>query len=575
MFLPTTPEELQVLGWDSLDIILVTGDTYIDSSYIGAAVIGKVLLNAGYRVGIIAQPDLNSDKDIARLGIPGLFWGVTAGCMDSMVSNYTASKKKRSRDDLTPGGKNTRRPDLAVIVYTNLIRRCFKDTPPIVIGGIEASLRRISHYDFWSDKIRRSILFDARANVLVYGMGEKTILELAEKIRRRQDLSDIRGICYISKDPVKEYVELPSHTETAMDKARFLEMSRVFFRNTDPFNSNGLCQKQDTRYLIHNPPQFPLGSDELDSIYELDYERNVHPYYKKDGPVRALETIRYSITTHRGCYGECSFCAISIHQGRAVVDRSESSIIREAEVISGHKDFKGIINDVGGPTANMYGIECPLKFKRGSCTDKHCLTPVICDKLPVSHNRQINLLRRLRKVKKVKKIFIGSGIRHDLVLKDKAFGIKYLEEIVRYHISGQLKTAPEHSEEHVLRLMAKPFLNDLKEFKNRFDRVNSELKKKQFLTCYFIAAHPGCTLSDMYNLRKFINRVLKFNPEQVQIFTPVPSTYATLMYYMETDPETGRAIFVEKNKYEKEKQKNILFRPLSRKPQKNTSRQNT
>ncbi|MBN1277970.1 MAG: YgiQ family radical SAM protein [Deltaproteobacteria bacterium] len=568
MFLPTTPEEISSLGWDGLDVILVTGDTYIDSSYIGVAVIGRVLLDAGYRVGIIAQPDTSSDKDISRLGLPGLFWGVTAGCMDSMVSNYTASRKRRNRDDLTPGGKNTKRPDLAVIVYANLIRRYFKDTPPIIIGGMEASLRRISHYHFWSDSVRRSILFDSKADVLVYGMGEKAILELAESISHKKEITHIRGICYAGKDPVEGYIQLPSHREAATDKARYLEMFRLFYQNADPVNARGLCQKQDTRYLIHNPPQFPLTGSELDKIYEFDYERDVHPFYKKYGHVRALETIRYSITTHRGCYGECSFCAISIHQGRTVVDRSESSIIREAEVIAGHSDFKGIINDVGGATANMYGMECPLKMKRGACRDRHCLTPEICSKLPVSHKRQINLLRRLRKVEKVKKVFISSGIRHDLVLKDKSFGIKYLEEIVRYHISGQLKTAPEHSEEHVLRLMAKPYSNALEEFKMHFDRLTSVLKKKLYLTCYFIAAHPGCTLSDMHSLRKFINKVLKFNPEQVQIFTPSPLTWSTSMYYTETDPETGGPIFVEKDNRRKEKQKNILFRPENRESKK-------
>jgi uncharacterized radical SAM protein YgiQ len=560
MFLPATPRELKELGWNSLDVILVTGDTYIDSSYIGVAVIGKVLLHAGYRVGIIAQPDTSSDKDISRLGEPELFWGVTSGCMDSMVSNYTPLKRKRHRDDLTAGGQNTRRPDLAVIVYTNLIRRYFKNARPIVIGGIEASLRRISHYHYWSDTVRRSIIFDAKADVLVYGMGEKTVLELAEKLRNKQPVNDIRGICYIAKAPKKGYLELPTHAEAARDKGKFLEMFRLFHHNTDPFNARGLCQKQDTRYLVQTPPQFPLSTQELDRVYEFDYERDVHPYYKKFGPVRALETIRFSLTTHRGCYGDCTFCAISIHQGRMVVERSESSILMEAEVLSEHHGFKGVIKDVGGATANMYGIECPRKATHGACTDRHCLTPVVCKRLPVSHKRQIDLLRRLRRLPKVKHVFIGSGIRHDLVLKDKAFGAQYIEEIVRHHISGQLKIAPEHSQDNILRLMGKPGASILREFKRRFDQMNSALNKKQFLTCYFIAAHPGCTMEDMLRLRQFIHRILKFAPEQVQIFTPTPSTYATLMYYTETDPADCRPLFVEKDNRKKKEQKNLLLK---------------
>ncbi|MDM8536405.1 YgiQ family radical SAM protein [Desulfobacterales bacterium HSG17] len=560
MFIPTTSEEIKKLGWNKLDIILITGDTYIDSSYIGVAVIGKVLINAGFKVGIIAQPDISDKNDISRLGIPKLFWGVTGGCMDSMVSNYTASNKRRQKDDLTPGRENNRRPDLAVIAYTNLIRRYYKDARPIIIGGIEASLRRISHYHFWTNKVRRSILFDARADVLVYGMGEKTILELAEKISKKEDITEIKGICYIGKIIPEEYIELPAHEEVVKDKYKFTKAFKIFYQNTDPLTARGFYQKQDTRYLIHNPPQESLTNDELDNIYELDFERDVHPYYKKLGQVRALDTIRYSITSHRGCYGECNFCAISVHQGRMIIERSESSIIREAECITKEPDFKGIINDVGGPTANMYGIECLHKTKRGACRDKRCMAPVICKKLRISHKRQINLLKRLRSLPGVKKVFIGSGIRHDLILKDKAFGSQYLKEISAHHISGQLKIAPEHSEDSVLDLMGKPGAKTIMDFKRQFDKINSDLGKKQYLTCYFIAAHPGCTVDDMFKLKLFIKKILKFNPEQVQIFTPTPSTYSTLMYYTEADIKNGQSLFVEKNRNNKEKQKNIVIK---------------
>lgn len=549
---------MQALGWKRPDVVLVTGDACIDSPYIGVSVIGKVLSNAGYKVGIIAQPDIHSEGDITRLGEPSLFWGVTSGCMDSMVANYLPSGKPRRQDDLTPGGVNSRRPDMAVIVYTNLIRRYFKQTAPIIIGGIEASLRRISHYHAWSNAVRRSILFDAKADILVYGMGEKTILEIAEKLSAGKPAADTPGLCYISRDKPEGYIELPSHAEAAQDKTAFTKMFKIFYENSEFPAAKGLCQKQDTRYLIQNPPQPPLDAAGLDRIYELDYERDVHPYCRQRGEVRALETIRFSITTHRGCYGDCHFCAISLHQGRRVISRSEDSILKEAQTLAAHPQFKGIIQDVGGPTANMYGIECPRMKKRGPCRNKRCLGQAVCAELPVSHERQIRLLRRIRDLPGMRKVFIGSGIRHDLILQDESHGSLYLEELVRHHVSGQLKAAPEHCEEHILRLMGKPGAGRFEEFKARFDRLNRKFNKKQFLTCYFIAAHPGCTLEDMRQLKKYADRVLKFRPEQVQVFMPTPSTYSTLMYYTETDPETGQKIFVEKDARKKEAQKKTL-----------------
>jgi len=449
---------------------------------------------------------------------------------------------------------------MAVIIYTNLVRRYFKKTKPIVIGGIEASLRRISHYHYRSDSIRRSILFDAKADILVYGMGEKTTLELAENIRRNRPVTDVRGICYIAPEKKEGYIELPSHAEVVSDSTRFIEMFKIFYKNNDPITGEGLCQKQDSRYLIQNSPQFPPTSKELDHIHDLDYERDVHPYYAAWGPVRALETIRFAITTHRGCYGDCNFCAISLHQGQRVVDRSEASILKEASILTKHSEFKGYIHDVGGPTANMYGIECRRKKTKGTCRNKRCLTPVVCNKLEISHLPQIDLLKKIRQIPKVKKVFIGSGIRHDLVLKDQIYGLQYLEEIIRHHISGQLKVAPEHSEGHILALMGKPPIESFMEFFRCFQKINRRIGKNQFLTCYFIAAYPGCTLKDMERLNRFSRRVLKFKPRQIQIFTPSPSTPATLMYYTGKSYDSGEPIFVEKDKRNKEKQKNLILK---------------
>ena len=558
MFLPTTRQELHDLGWDALDVILVTGDSYVDSPYVGVSVVGKVLLRAGYRVGIIAQPDIHSDADIGRLGEPKLFWGVTGGSIDSMVANYTATKRRKRSDDLTPGGRNDRRPDRAAIVYTNLIRRFFKNTRPIVLGGVEASLRRIAHYDFWSDRIRRSILFDAKADILVYGMGEKTVVALAERLSAGESVEDIRGICYVSKEKRAGYVELPSFEEVTKDRRAFIDMFHTFYRNNDPLTAVGLCQRQDTRYLVQNPPAPYLTQEEMDGIYEIEFERAHHPFYERQGRVKALETTKFSITTHRGCYGECNFCSIAVHQGRTVRWRSEESILREAGRLARYPDFKGYIQDVGGPTANMYGFECRKKLAHGSCGDRRCVYPEICPQLEVDHSKQIALLKKLRQVEGVKKVFVASGIRYDLLLRDQRHGRRYLREVVEHHVSGQMKVAPEHTEEHVLRRMGKPGRRLLLKFRNLFYRFTKAARKKQFLTYYLIAAHPGCTERDMRRLKRFASRELKINPEQVQIFTPTPSTYSSLMYYTEMDPWTGERIFVEKDTAKKERQKNVV-----------------
>ena len=558
MFIPTTRQELDALGWDALDVILITGDSYVDSPFIGVSVIGQVLLKAGYRVGIIAQPDLQSD-DVTRLGEPRLFWGVSGGNIDSMVANYTATKKPIRQDDLTPGGANNQRPDRAVIAYANLIRRHFKDTRSIVLGGVEASLRRIAHYDYWSDRVRRSVLFDAKADVLVYGMGEKTVVALARRLQSGEPLDDLRGLCLIGRERPEGAVELPSFERVAADHQAFIDMFHTFYHNQDPLSARPLCQQQDTRYLIHNPPAPLLTQQELDEVHELDYERAQHPFYEKMGKVKALETIKFALTTHRGCYGECNFCAIAVHQGRTVQWRSPESIVREATRLTHYPDFKGFILDVGGPTANMYGFECGKKLAQGSCADRRCLYPERCPQMKIDHSAQIALLQRLKEIPGVKKVFVASGIRTDLVMDDKRFGLPYLRQVIRHHTSGQMKVAPEHTQDRVLRLMGKPGIGHLLQFKERFDQLTRAAHKEQFLTYYLIAAHPGCTEADMRALQTFAQGRLQIHPRQVQIFTPTPSTYSSLMYYTGIDPFTGESLFVEKDLAGKQRQKDILI----------------
>ncbi len=559
MFLPTTKQELDELGWQQPDFIIVSGDTYIDSPFAGTAVIGHVLMDAGYTVAVIAQPDIESPDDITRLGEPRLAWAVNSGCVDSMVANYTALKKRRNSDDFTPGGENNRRPDRAVLVYTNLIRRHFKGTVPIMIGGLEASLRRVAHYDYWSNSVRRSILLDSKADILIYGMGEVAILELAAKLDKGSDWRDTRGICYIGSDIPDGHKELPAFEAVKSDNQSFIKMFKTFYQNSDPVSSVGLAQLHDQRYLIQNPPARSLSEAELDRIYELDYEREAHPYYASQGKIRALDTIRFAITTHRGCYGECNFCSIAVHQGRRILSRSEASILREAASFNSHRRFKGIISDVGGPSANMYKIDCVRKPQSGACKNKRCLYPGKCTQLRPNHGPQIELLEKLRGLPGVRKVFVASGIRYDLLLKDyRRNDERYLRQIVNHHTSGQLKVAPEHTAPAVLALMGKPDSGNLIKFKALFERLNREAGKKQFLTYYFIAAHPGCSLHEMQDLKKFASSQLQLNPEQVQIFTPLPSTWSAIMFHTGIDPFSGRKLFVERDMQAKQKQKNIL-----------------
>lgn len=557
-FLPTTNEEMHQRGWNALDVVLVSGDSYIDSPYIGIAVIGRVLEKAGFKVGIIAQPDVGSEADITRLGEPRLFWGVTGGSVDSMVANYTASRKKRRRDDYTPGGNNNRRPNRAVIAYSNLIRRYFKNTVPIVLGGIEASLRRVAHYDYWDDTIRRSVLFDAKADYLLYGMAERSIVELSRRLANGKEVASVRGLCYIAKEPPSEHLILPSYEVVRNNKHAFIDMFHTFYQNSDPMNACGLTQKHGDRYLVQNKPAAYMSQKEMDITYAFPYQRAQHPYYEKQGKTRALETIRFSINTQHGCYGECNFCSIAVHEGRTVRWRSEASVLAEARQIAGLSDFKGYIHDIGGPTANMYGYECERKLREGACKDKRCIYPNVCSALNPNHQRQISLLKKLRQIPGVKKVFVSSGIRYDLVLEDELYGDTYLQEISREHVSGQLKVAPEHSEAKVLNAMGKPGHECLISFKKKFDRFSRKFGKEQYLTYYLIAAHPGCTQEDMWRLKRFTSRELHISPEQVQLFTPLPSTYSALMYYTGMDPFTNKKIFVEKDEGKREKQKRIL-----------------
>ncbi len=561
MFLPTTKDEMTAMGWHELDVILISGDSYIDSPYSGVTVIGKVLQKAGFRVGIIAQPDITSDADISRLGEPTLFWGISSGTVDSMVANYTATLRKRRSDDFTPGGENNRRPDRAVIAYTNLIKRYFKNTQPIVLGGIEASLRRVTHYDYWSDKLRAPVLFDSKADYLLYGMAETSVVEFARSLKEKKSPLAIRGLCYLAKTPPSDYLALPSFEDCVADQAVFTRMYHLFYQNNDPITAKGLSQQKGDRYLVQNPPALTLTQPQLDKIYSLTYERDQHPFYEKQGTVKALDTIRFSISTHRGCYGECNFCAIAVHEGRTVASRTVTSILAEAESMTRHPKFKGIISDLGGPTANMYEIECTKKIHKGACVDKRCLFPEICPILKIDHSSQIDLLTRIRQIPGIKKVFVGSGIRYDMVLADKQNGLAYFKQIVSHHTSGQLKVAPEHADPYVLKMMGKPSVGSLLKFKKMFETLTYEAGKDQYLTYYLIAAYPGSSDREMKQLKEFVTNKLHLTPEQVQVFTPTPSTYASVMYYTEKDPFTGETIFVEKNTVNKIAQKEIISKP--------------
>ena len=555
MFLPISRQEVEKLGWDYTDVILISGDAYIDSPFSGIAVVGKYLLKHGFRVAVISQPDIDCDKDITMFGEPRLFWGISAGCVDSMVANYTSSGKPRKQCDFTPNGINNKRPDRASIVYTTLIRRYFKNTKPIVLGGIEASLRRIAHYDFKTDKVRRSILFDAKADYIIYGMGEVPVLEFAKALDNNESVENIKGLCFISKDKVSDAVEMPSFEEVCTDKRAFYNMFKIFYNNSEAVSGKRLMQKTGDRYLIQNPPAY-YDDNILDEISDIEYERAVHPQIK--GKIKAIDTIKTSIISHRGCFGGCSFCAIAVHQGRRVVSRSAASIEKEVKSMASKKWFSGTITDIGGPTGNMYMMKCKKMEKLGACTHKHCLYPEVCNGMNTDHAPLLNMLENIRNIKGVKNLFATSGIRADLAVNDKENGKRYISEIAKNYVSGQLKMAPESADLKVLKAMKKPDNSSFLEFCSLYKDYSKKYNKNQYISCYFIAAHPAESEKEAYSTRKFIEKNLDFNPEQVQIFTPTPSTWATCAYYTGLD-EDGNNIYVEKSLSKKEKYKSIIM----------------
>jgi uncharacterized radical SAM protein YgiQ len=549
-FLLFTPEDLKKRGWDALDIIIISGDAYVDHPSYGGAVIGRVLENAGYRVGIIPQPDWRKPDDFRKLGKPRLFFGITAGNMDSMVANYTASKRPRQKDDYSPGGKAGLRPDRATIVYANRIREAYGDIP-IVIGGIEASLRRFAHYDWWDNTVRRSILLDSRANILVYGMGEIQVVEIARRLNEGINLSGIRGTALVAgrgtwddeKDETTNLIEIPSYEEVKEDKDTFNEAFKLIYQNQDPFTGKAITQRYGTRCVIQYPPPYPLKEHELDAIYELPYMKNPHPSYKEKGGIHGFETVRFSLISHRGCCGECSFCTLSMHQGRIIQSRSKESILREATLLTKREDFKGTITDIGGPTANLYKAKCPLWDNKGACLNKQCLMPEKCKNLKTGYRDSIELYNEILSLPKVKHVFLESGIRYDLLTDNDSTG--YFSHLCTYHISGQMKVAPEHTVDRVLKLMNKPPFHVYETFAKQYIEINRRLKKDQYLVHYFISAHPGSTLEDTFALSQYLMK-RKIHPEQIQDFIPLPLTLSGCMYYTEKHPFTGEKVYVAK-----------------------------
>ncbi|HGS8978333.1 TPA: YgiQ family radical SAM protein [Clostridioides difficile] len=559
-FLPISKQDMIDRGWEELDFVLVTGDAYVDHHSFGTAIISRVLENAGYKVGIIAQPDWRTTDDFMKLGKPRLAFLVNAGNMDSMVNHYSVSKKHRDKDMYSPGGKMGYRPDRATIVYCNKIREAYSDVA-IVIGGIEASLRRFAHYDYWSDKVRKSMLIDSGADLLVYGMSEKQIVEVANALNDGYDPKYIRhidGTCYIS-DTLEEiydkYILIPSYKEICEDKMKYIEAFKIQYDEQDPFRGNIIVQPHGSKYLVQNKPEKPLSREELDEVYGLPYQKTYHPVYEKFGGIPAIEEVKFSIVSSRGCFGSCSFCAITFHQGRAVQSRSEKSIIDEAIGITNLDDFKGYIHDVGGPTANFRRPACKKQITKGACKNRQCLSPSPCKNLDADHSEYLHLLRAVRKLPKIKKVFVRSGIRYDYVMADK--NNKFLRELIEHHVSGQLKVAPEHISEEVLKYMQKPAGKTYDKFRQKFFAINEELGKKQYLIPYLMSSHPGSTLNSAIELAEYL-RDTHYQPEQVQDFYPTPGTLSTTMFYTGIDPLTMKPVYVPKSKRDKAMQRALL-----------------
>ena len=557
-FLPISRADMKKRNWDKLDFLYIIGDAYVDHPSFGHAIISRVLEAHGYKVGIISLPDWHSAEEFKKLGRPRLAALVSAGNIDSMVNHYTASKKRRSDDAYAPGNQSGKRPDRATIVYCNRLREAFGNLP-ILIGGVEASLRRFAHYDYWDDKVRRSILFDSRADILMYGMGEKQIVELADCLNcgmSVKDITSIPGTCYISDYPIYENsVEIASFEECRDNKAKYAEACRIQYEEQNPYIGKTVVQKHNDKYLIQNPPMPPLNTEELDNVYSLSYMKNYHPIYEKDGGIEAIKEVKFSLTSSRGCFGSCNFCALAFHQGRIVTARSKESLVAEAKEMVKDPDFKGYIHDVGGPTANFRKPACKKQLKFGACKDKRCLYPSPCKNMETDHSEYSVLLKELRKIDGVKKVFIRSGIRFDYLMNDK--NDEFFYELCKYHISGQLKVAPEHISDNVLKYMGKPSNDVFNRFSEKFYKINEKIGKKQYLVPYLMSSHPGSTLNDAIKLAQYLNKN-HINPQQVQDFYPTPGTVSTCMFYTGLDPFTGEKVYVPKSPKEKAMQRALL-----------------
>lgn len=561
-FLPICKEDMIERGWDECDFVLVTGDAYVDHHSFGTAIISRVLEHAGYKVGIIAQPNWKTTEDFMKLGKPRLGFLVNGGNMDPMVNHYSVSKRQRDKDLYSPGGEMGHRPDRATIVYCNRIREAYGDIP-LVIGGIEASLRRFAHYDYWSDQVRKSILVDSGADLLVYGMSERQIVKVADAINDGFDpkyISFIDGTCYMadSLDEVYvDYVLTPSFEEIKKDKVKFAQAFKIQEAEQDPFRGKAIVQPHGNKFMVQNKPEPPLTREELDEVYALQYTKNYHPSYEAKGGIPALNEVKFSIVSSRGCFGSCSFCAITFHQGRAVQSRSHESILEEAKEITHLPDFKGYIHDVGGPTANFRQEACKKQITegKGGCKHRQCLDPSPCKNLNVDHSDYINLLRKVRQVPGVKKAFVRSGIRYDYVMADK--DNTFMRELIKHHVSGQLKVAPEHVAEEVLYYMQKPAGETYDRFRQKFFAMNEQIGLKQYLIPYLMSSHPGSTLNSAIELAEYL-RDIKYQPEQVQDFYPTPGTLSTTMFYTGLDPRTMKEVYVPKSKTEKAMQRALL-----------------
>lgn len=575
MFLPINREEMEARGWNEVDFVIVTGDAYVDHHSFGTAIIARLLERYGYKVAVLAQPDYKSAEDFRMFGKPRLGFLINSGVVDSMVNNYSVFKHKRRVDEYAPGGESGHRPDRAVTVYANRAREAYKDVP-VIIGGLEASLRRLGHYDYWSDKVRRSVLLDSKADLLMYGMGERAVIEIAEALDSGIEVKDItwiKGTCWkgnrekvgaVLGEPLeenRECVVLPDYdlisARTPSGKKAYAESFAIQYRNHDSISAVTLIEKYtDSVYIVQNPPQPPLEREELDDVYDLPFENEWHPSYNDQGGIPAFKEVKFSLVSARGCFGGCAFCALTYHQGRQVRSRSEGSIIREAEEMVKKPDFKGYIHDVGGPTANFRYPSCDKQLKRGVCPNKDCLYPDVCRNAKVDHSEYLNLLRKLRAVPGVKKVFIRSGIRYDYLMADKHKD-EFIEELCRYHISGTLKVAPEHISERVLSYMKKPSKDVFLAFDRKYRETNEKLGKKQYLIPYLISSHPGSTLEDAVELALFL-KDYGFVPDQVQDFYPTPGTLATAMYYTELDPLTMEEVYVAKSMEEKKMQRALI-----------------